>query len=839
MSNSVPSTVTTNIVPVQGIFQPEPTFSLISFVGPAGTLFLPPISPNQSGLHITNSTIDSSVIGGTTPAAATFTSMTATTGQVLTSPTSNNDIATKEYVDLLFTNALKVKAACVYVATGNITLLGLGTQAGGDWASSLTAGDRILVVGQTASQDNGIYAASASGWTRTTDADTWAEIVGAYVFIQSGTTYTSSSWVCIAASSGTIGVTSMPWTQYSAVASYSAGNGLQLVGTIFSVKANGSTIDVSSSGVKISDTYAGQTSITTLGTIGTGTWNGSTVAVQYGGTGATTLTGYVKGSGTSALTASSTIPNTDISGLGTMSTQNANAVAITDGSVAVTTLKTLGLTGYLYGNNTGAVTASTTIPNTAITGLGTMSTQNANAVAITGGTATGLTNLGADYLQFNTGATVTPAVGKIWWDGGTTMAVGMTANVTAAVNETLYVYVKASAAITKGDVVVQDGTVGASGVLKAKPSPTGLTDAQSILGIAAESIALNGFGLIQTHGYLTGLNTTGTSVGETWADGDPIYYNPAYTGGLTKVKPSAPYIKLPMGEVVSAGPGSSGSLIILLGASSKLGGTDSNVQFGTLNNSDVIVYDSTAQYWKNVAQSTLAVGTATNLAGGGAGQVPYQTGAGATSFTTTGTAGQVLTSNGSSAPTWTTPAASIGVTDDTTTNGTRYPLFANQTTGTITTEYVSSTKLQYNPFTGELSASGFTGSGANLTSLPAGQLSGTIPSGVLGNSTVYIGTTAIALNRGSGAQSLTGVNIDGTAGGLSSTLAVTSGGTGQASYTNGQLLIGNTTGNTLTKSTLTAGSGITITNGAGSITIATSGGGGGAQDYIVQSYGIV
>jgi len=54
------------------------------------------------------------------------------------------------------------------------------------------------------------------------------------------------------------------------------------------------------------------------------------------------------------------------------------------------------------------------------------------------------------------------------------------------------------------------------------------------------------------------------------------------------------------------------------------------------------------------------------------------------------------------------------------------------------------------------------------------------------------------------------------------TLAVANGGTGQASYTNGELLIGNTTGNTLTKSTLTAGSGISITNGTGSITIATT-----------------
>lgn len=59
---------------------------------------------------------------------------------------------------------------------------------------------------------------------------------------------------------------------------------------------------------------------------------------------------------------------------------------------------------------------------------------------------------------------------------------------------------------------------------------------------------------------------------------------------------------------------------------------------------------------------------------------------------------------------------------------------------------------------------------------------------------------------------------------LAGTLAVSNGGTGETSYTNGQLLIGNTTGNTLTKATLTAGTGITITNGSGSITIAASGG---------------
>lgn len=69
-------------------------------------------------------------------------------------------------------------------------------------------------------------------------------------------------------------------------------------------------------------------------------------------------------------------------------------------------------------------------------------------------------------------------------------------------------------------------------------------------------------------------------------------------------------------------------------------------------------------------------------------------------------------------------------------------------------------------------------------------------------------------------------NTTGTAGGLSATLAVGSGGTGQTTYTDGQLLIGNSTGNTLTKATLTAGSGVTIANASGSITISATGSGG-------------
>jgi len=215
-------------------------------------------------------------------------------------------------------------------------------------------------------------------------------------------------------------------------------------------------------------------------------WNDShdltgTVPVANGGTGASTLTGYVKGNGTAAMTASATVPSTDITGLGTMSTQNSNNISVTGGSISGTTVSGyipttekatalgvatldaggtvplsqipasiqggvsyqgtwnastntptlsngVGTKGYYYVvsvagstnldgitswnvgdwaifngtvwqkvDNTDAVTSvngytgTVVLTNTDISGFGTMSTQNANSVAITGGTINGTT----------------------------------------------------------------------------------------------------------------------------------------------------------------------------------------------------------------------------------------------------------------------------------------------------------------------------------------------------------------------------------------------------------------------------------------------------------------
>ena len=203
-------------------------------------------------------------------------------------------------------------------------------------------------------------------------------------------------------------------------------------------------------------------------------WNAThqlsgTVPVVNGGTGASTLTGYVKGNGTSTMTASSTIPNTDITGLGTASTKDAgvaNGVATLDSSGQVplsqipplgdlnyqgtwnattntpTLTSSVGTKGYYYVvsvagttnlngitdwqindwavfngsvwqkiDNTDSVTSvngktgTVVLTNTDISGFGTMSTQNANAVAITGGTIDG-TTIGGTTPAVITGSTI-------------------------------------------------------------------------------------------------------------------------------------------------------------------------------------------------------------------------------------------------------------------------------------------------------------------------------------------------------------------------------------------------------------------------------------------------
>jgi hypothetical protein len=216
----------------------------------------------------------------------------------LLDPTNAQDAATKAYVDSV-AQGLDAKASVKAATTANITLSGAQTIDG----VSVVAGDRVLVKNQSAASQNGVYVAQSGAWSRALDMDAWSEVPNAFVFVEQGTTQADTGWVCTADPGGTLGTTSIPWTQFSSAASYVAGNGLTLTGNVFDVVGTANRITVNADSIDIAATYVGQTSITTLGTVTTGTWNGAAVGVAYGGTGVTTLTGLVKGNGTSAFTA--------------------------------------------------------------------------------------------------------------------------------------------------------------------------------------------------------------------------------------------------------------------------------------------------------------------------------------------------------------------------------------------------------------------------------------------------------------------------------------------------------------------------------------------------------
>ena len=798
MSNPA-NTTEQNLLPVQAYFDEQGDFQ--TFIG-QGKPFYATVSPDQSGLHITDSTIDSTTIGATTPSTGVFTNIFSITGQVTTSPSAATDIANKAYVDAV-AQGLAPKQACKVATTADITLSGLQTL---DTTYTTVAGDRVLVKNQANTAQNGIYIASSGPWTRSADMNVWSEVPGAYTVILYGQTQSNTSWVTTAADTGTIGTTAMPWVQFSGVTTYTAGTGLSLLANQFSIANTGVTAATYGSASKtLTLAVNAQGQITSASAsdiaIAASQITSGTLAVANGGTGQSSYTDgqlLIGNSSGNTLTKSTLTAGTGVSianGNGSITITNSapdQVVSLTAGtgisisssypSFTITNSapdQVVSLTG------AGTTTVTGTYPNFTITSTsatGTVfgpasSTDNA-IVRFNGTTGTLLQNSGVTIddnnnivsprsVQFSGSVPATIPIGTMWFDGSTDTLNIQQNNITQQIGEEIYVYGKASATIS-GQTILQaiykTGVVGASGVVTFAPTVAGITDTGAIIGVATEDIATNGFGRITSFGIVHGINTTGSTYGETWVDGQDIWYDPV-TGGLTKTKPSAPNQKFQIGTVINAGPGGSGSFQVLLQPGSVLGGTDSNVQFGTLNPNDLIVYDSGVGYWKNAAQSTITAGKATNLAGGAAASIPYQSAANTTAFlaSSAGDAGKVLTSNGTSAPSWTTPTAYATVTDDTTTNSTRYPLFASVTTGNLTTEYVSSTKYQFNPSTGILTATGFSGSGANLTSLPAGQLSGTIPSGVLGNSTLYVGTTAIALNRSSASQTLTGTSIDGNA----------------------------------------------------------------------------
>lgn len=196
-------------------------------VAPAGTL--------------SGNTLASGVTASSLTSLGTIASLTATAGTVANAPSGSTDIANKAYVDSV-AQGLDAKASCVAATTADITLSGAQTIDG----VSVIAGDRVLVKNQTLSQNNGIYLCASGAWTRTSDADTWDELTSAFTFIEQGTTNADTGYVCTANAGGTLGTTALPWSQFSGAGTFTAGTGLTLTGSVFSLTspvavANGGT----------------------------------------------------------------------------------------------------------------------------------------------------------------------------------------------------------------------------------------------------------------------------------------------------------------------------------------------------------------------------------------------------------------------------------------------------------------------------------------------------------------------------------------------------------------------------------------------------------------------
>ena len=286
-------------------------------------------------------------------------------------------------------------------------------------------------------------------------------------------------------------------------------------------------------------------------------------------------------------------------------------------------------TGLSYNSTTGAMNFS---DSAVATWAATPTSANLKA-AVTDETGSGALVFGTQptlskpsidgtdpYIQFFNGAAVTSAAGRMWYNSNDgTLNFGMGGgNITQQVGEELFVYGKATATISDSplQIVYKTGTIGASGVITFAPTVSGLTDSSLFVGCATEPIASGSFGRVTCFGNIHGIDTTGSTFGETWAAGDTIWYNPT-NGNPTKTKPSAPNIKVQLGTVINVSA-TLGTFAVEIIHGSSLGGTDDNVQLSSPTAAQLLTYSTTDGYWKN---NSLAAGTGISVGNAASGVV--------------------------------------------------------------------------------------------------------------------------------------------------------------------------------------------------------------------------
>lgn len=208
---------------------------------------------------------------------------------------------------------------------------------------------------------------------------------------------------------------------------------------------------------------------------------------------------------------------------------------------------------------------------------------------------------GVDAIAFDAAPAVTPTTaGSLFWDsadGIQTLNLIMAGGaVTQQIGEEQYYRVKASSAITNGQVVMVTGSVGASGGLTAAPA-TGLTAATAsyVMGIATEDIALNGWGYVTSFGAVRDVDTSA------FTEGSILYLDPTVAGGLTATIPTAPNPKVQVCAVVHSA--TNGILFVRPAFGGTLGMFEGDVQITSPANTQLLQYDG--DNWANVNPSSV------------------------------------------------------------------------------------------------------------------------------------------------------------------------------------------------------------------------------------------
>lgn len=373
--------------------------------------------------NIANASLtNSSITVGTTAIALGASSLTLgglTSVAVTQDPTQALQLATKQYVDAV-AEGLHVHASCAAATTGTLASITGGTVTYNNGTAGVGAtltlsvaltvldgytllnGDRVLVKNEAAQANNGIYTWATGGTvlTRATDFDTAAEMAsGDFTFVINGTLYANTGWVQIDPVT-VVGTSPVVWVQFSGAGAYTAGTGLTLAGTQFSITNTAVTAGAYGSATQVGTftvnaqgqlTLAGNTTVTpAVGSItGLGTGVATALAVNVGSAGAFVVNGGALGTPSS----------------GTVTNLTGTASININGTVGATTATTGAFTTI---SATGVITSTVATGTAPFTVAST--TQVANLNAATAGTATNATNTGitavtsgaTNYLTFVT-----------------------------------------------------------------------------------------------------------------------------------------------------------------------------------------------------------------------------------------------------------------------------------------------------------------------------------------------------------------------------------------------------------------------------------------------------